>query len=64
MRNMNSILGDDELVPWPLYTSRLDIEPELAVVYGNADQPVAGYYILTTSQHGMCRHSKWLAVSA
>lgn len=43
--NMNSIVGQDELVPWPTYTSRLDIEPELAVVYGNADQPVAGYCI-------------------
>jgi len=43
--NMNSIVGDDETIPWPLYTSRLDIEPELAVVYGNARQPVAGYCI-------------------
>ena len=43
--NMNSIVGHDELVPWPSYTSRLDIEPELAVVYGNTDQPVAGYCI-------------------
>ena len=43
--NMNSIIGDGETIPWPLYTSRLDIEPELAVVYGNAQQPVAGYCI-------------------
>jgi 2-keto-4-pentenoate hydratase/2-oxohepta-3-ene-1,7-dioic acid hydratase in catechol pathway len=43
--NMNSIVGDGETIPWPLYTSRLDIEPELAVVYGNARQPVAGYCI-------------------
>ena len=43
--NMNSIVGDRETVPWPLYTSRLDIEPELAVVYGNAQQPVAGFCI-------------------
>jgi 2-keto-4-pentenoate hydratase/2-oxohepta-3-ene-1,7-dioic acid hydratase in catechol pathway len=43
--NMNSIVGDGETIPWPLYTSRLDIEPELAVVYGNAQQPVAGYCI-------------------
>ncbi|WP_295448308.1 fumarylacetoacetate hydrolase family protein [uncultured Thiodictyon sp.] len=43
--NMNSIVGDDATIPWPLYTSRLDIEPELAVVYGNARQPVAGYCI-------------------
>jgi 2-keto-4-pentenoate hydratase/2-oxohepta-3-ene-1,7-dioic acid hydratase in catechol pathway len=42
---MNSIVGDGETIPWPLYTSRLDIEPELAVVYGNARQPVAGYCI-------------------
>jgi 2-keto-4-pentenoate hydratase/2-oxohepta-3-ene-1,7-dioic acid hydratase in catechol pathway len=43
--NMNSICGDGATIPWPLYTSRLDIEPELAVVYGNARQPVAGWCI-------------------
>ncbi len=43
--NLNSVVGDDVEVPWPVYTSRLDIEPELAVVYGNPQQPVAGYCI-------------------
>ena len=43
--NLNSISGHGETIPWPVYTSRLDIEPELAVVYGNAKQPVAGYCI-------------------
>lgn len=43
--NMNSIVGDGETIPWPPYTSRLDIEPELAIVYGNAQQPVAGFCI-------------------
>jgi 2-keto-4-pentenoate hydratase/2-oxohepta-3-ene-1,7-dioic acid hydratase in catechol pathway len=43
--NMNSIVGDGETVPWPAYTSRLDIEPELAVVYGNDKQRVAGFCI-------------------
>ncbi len=43
--NMNSIVGDGETVPWPAYTSRLDVEPELAVVYGNERQPVAGFCI-------------------
>lgn len=43
--NMNAIVGDGETVPWPAYTSRLDIEPELAVVYGNEKQPVAGFCI-------------------
>jgi 2-keto-4-pentenoate hydratase/2-oxohepta-3-ene-1,7-dioic acid hydratase in catechol pathway len=43
--NMNAIVGDGVTVPWPAYTSRLDIEPELAVVYGNAQQPVAGFCI-------------------
>ncbi len=43
--NMNSIVGDGESVPWPAYTSRLDVEPELAVVYGNPKQPVAGFCI-------------------
>jgi 2-keto-4-pentenoate hydratase/2-oxohepta-3-ene-1,7-dioic acid hydratase in catechol pathway len=43
--NMNTIVGDGVTVPWPAYTSRLDIEPELAVVYGNEKQPVAGFCI-------------------
>jgi 2-keto-4-pentenoate hydratase/2-oxohepta-3-ene-1,7-dioic acid hydratase in catechol pathway len=43
--NMNSIVGDGQTVPWPAYTSYLDIEPELAVVYGNDKQPVAGFCI-------------------
>jgi hypothetical protein len=43
--NMNSIVGDGVTVPWLMYTARLDIEPELAVVYGNARQPIAGYCI-------------------
>jgi len=43
--NMNTIVGDGETVPWPAYTSRLDVEPELAVVYGNEQQPVAGFCI-------------------
>lgn len=43
--NLNSVVGSGTTVPWPVYTSYLDIEPELAVVYGNAQQPVAGYCI-------------------
>jgi len=43
--NMNTIVGNDVTVPWPAYTSRLDVEPELAVVYGNEKQPVAGFCI-------------------
>lgn len=43
--NLNSVVGNDETISWPAYTSRLDIEPELAVVYGNEKQPVAGFCI-------------------
>ncbi len=43
--NMNTVVGDGRIVPWPAYTSRLDIEPELAVVYGNEKQQVAGFCI-------------------
>jgi len=43
--NVNTIVGDGVTVPWPAYTSRLDVEPELVVVYGNGKQPVAGYCI-------------------
>lgn len=42
---MNTIVGDGETVPCPAYTSRLDVEPELAVVYGNQNQPVAGFCV-------------------
>jgi 2-keto-4-pentenoate hydratase/2-oxohepta-3-ene-1,7-dioic acid hydratase in catechol pathway len=43
--NLNTVVGDRVAIPWPAYTSRLDIEPELAVIYGNKKQPVAGYCI-------------------
>jgi 2-keto-4-pentenoate hydratase/2-oxohepta-3-ene-1,7-dioic acid hydratase in catechol pathway len=43
--NVNTIVGDGVTVPWPAYTSRLDVEPELVVVYGNEAQPVAGFCI-------------------
>ena len=43
--NMSTIVGNDVTIPWPAYTSRLDVEPELAVVYGNEKQPVAGFCI-------------------
>jgi hypothetical protein len=43
--NMNTIVGDGQTIPWPSYTSRLDVEPELAVIYGNEKQPVAGFCI-------------------
>lgn len=43
--NVNTIVGDGITVPWPAYTSRLDVEPELVVVYGNGKQPVAGFCI-------------------
>jgi len=43
--NLNTVVGDGVVVPWPAYTSRLDIEPELAVDYGNKQQPVAGFCI-------------------
>jgi len=43
--NMCTIVGENQEIPWPLYTSRLDIEPELAVIYGNDRQAVAGYCI-------------------
>lgn len=43
--NLNTVVGDGVAIPWPAYTSRLDIEPELAVIYGNKNQPLAGYCI-------------------
>ncbi len=35
--NMNTIVGDGVTIPWPAYTSRLDIEPELVVVCCRSD---------------------------
>lgn len=47
--NHHEISGENDTIPWPPYTSYLDIEPELAFVIGNnnAGKPViAGYCIL------------------
>lgn len=43
--NHHAIVGDEDVVGWPPYTSYLDIEPELGIVVGNAAQPIAGYLI-------------------
>lgn len=43
--NRNTVVGNGVSVPWPVYTSRLDVEPELAAIYGNEQQAVAGYCI-------------------
>ncbi|MBN1534168.1 MAG: fumarylacetoacetate hydrolase family protein [Spirochaetes bacterium] len=43
--NHNEIIGDLDAVWWPPFTSYLDIEPELGVVTGTTQQPIAGYLI-------------------
>ena len=43
--NHQVISGPYDDIIWPLYTSYLDIEPELAFVTGTKDQPLAGYCI-------------------
>ncbi len=43
--NHNTIIGDGDTVGWPTYTSYLDIEPELGIVFGTPEQPIAGYLI-------------------
>ncbi len=43
--NHNAIIGDGEVTEWPDYSAYLDFEPELAFVYGNKKQPIAGYLI-------------------
>jgi len=45
--NVSSIAGDGETLPRLPYSSRLDIEPQLVVVYRNAQRPVAGFCIFT-----------------
>ena len=44
--NHHAVTGDDDAAAWPSYTSYLDIEPELALVTGPPDTPIAGYTIL------------------
>jgi len=43
--NHQVISGPYDDIVWPLYTSYLDIEPELAFVTGTKEQPLAGYCI-------------------
>lgn len=47
--NHNAMIGDNDTIHWPVYSSYLDIEPELAMVTGNDARPVAGYTIFNDS---------------
>ncbi len=47
--NHHAIIGDNDTIHWPAYTSYLDIEPELAVITGNEAMPIAGYTIFNDS---------------
>jgi hypothetical protein len=47
--NHNAIIGDNDTILWPAYSSYLDIEPELAIVTGNEVMPIAGYTIFNDS---------------
>lgn len=47
--NHNAIIGDNDTIHWPGYSSYLDIEPELAIVTGNEVKPIAGYTIFNDS---------------
>ncbi len=44
--NNTTISGDGDTVVWPSYCEYLDIEPELAFIYGNPREKIAGYFIL------------------
>lgn len=43
--NHNAIIGDGDTMGWPKYTSYLDVEAELGIVFGTKEQPIAGYLI-------------------
>jgi 2-keto-4-pentenoate hydratase/2-oxohepta-3-ene-1,7-dioic acid hydratase in catechol pathway len=43
--NCSVISGEDDTVVWPSYSAYLDIEPELAFIYGNEQERIAGYLI-------------------
>jgi 2-keto-4-pentenoate hydratase/2-oxohepta-3-ene-1,7-dioic acid hydratase in catechol pathway len=47
--NHNAIIGDNDTIQWPVYSSYLDIEPELAFITGNHKVPIAGYSIFNDS---------------
>ncbi len=47
--NHNAIIGDNDTIHWPRYSSYLDIEPELAIITGNEAKPIAGYTIFNDS---------------
>ena len=47
--NHNAIIGDNDTIHWPSYSSYLDIEPELAIITGNEAKPIAGYTIFNDS---------------
>jgi 2-keto-4-pentenoate hydratase/2-oxohepta-3-ene-1,7-dioic acid hydratase in catechol pathway len=47
--NHNAIIGDNDTIHWPAYSSYLDIEPELAIITGNEKKPIAGYTIFNDS---------------
>ncbi len=44
--NHRALIGDDDTIGWPRYTSYLDVEPELGIVVGNAETAIAGYLIV------------------
>jgi len=47
--NHNAIIGDNDTIHWPAFSSYLDIEPELAIITGNSSRPIAGYTIFNDS---------------
>lgn len=47
--NHNAVIGDNDTIHWPAYSSYLDIEPELAIITGNEATPIAGYTIFNDS---------------
>lgn len=47
--NHNAVIGDNDTIHWPAYSSYLDIEPELAVITGNEEVSIAGYTIFNDS---------------
>ena len=44
--NCAVISGEGDTVVWPPYSAYLDIEPELAFIYGSGKEKIAGYLIL------------------
>lgn len=64
--NHNEISGQHDIIPWPMYSSYVDIEPELAFVIGNDQNGkplIAGYCILNDASARDVQFPEMMSIS-